>query len=262
MGALRTRHDDFHAFGGRLSDHGLDAALAEPCSHAEAAAIFTAARSGRGASPDEAAKFGSHLMLEFGRWDAHRGWTKQLHLGALRGVNTRLLKRLGPDTGFDSIGDFPQVRPLGRYLDALEATGELPRMVIYNANPADSYAFAAMAGNFQGGPVAGKVQFGSGWWFLDQKEAMERQLGALSNVGLLSRFVGMLTDSRSFLSYPRHEYFRRVLCNVLGAQVERGELPADTELVGGMVRRICFANARDYFGLELDPAFSPVRAEP
>ena len=262
MGALKTRHDDFHAFGGRLSDHGLDAALAEPCSHAEAAAIFTAARSGRGASPDEAAKFGSHLMLEFGRWDAHRGWTKQLHLGALRGVNTRLLKRLGPDTGFDSIGDFPQVRPLGRYLDALEATGELPRMVIYNANPADSYAFAAMAGNFQGGPVAGKVQFGSGWWFLDQKEAMERQLGALSNVGLLSRFVGMLTDSRSFLSYPRHEYFRRVLCNVLGAQVERGELPADTELVGGMVRRICFANARDYFGLELDPAFSPVRAEP
>jgi glucuronate isomerase len=154
------------------------------------------------------------------------------------------------------------VRPLGRYLDALEATGELPRMVIYNANPADNYAFAAMAGNFQDGPVAGKVQFGSGWWFLDQKEAMEWQLGALSNVGLLSRFVGMLTDSRSFLSYPRHEYFRRVLCNVLGAQVERGELPADTELVGGMVRRICFANARDYFGLELDPAFSPVRAEP
>jgi glucuronate isomerase len=256
VGALRTRHEDFHAIGCRLSDHGMEAALAEPCSHAEAAAVFKAAREGRAANPGDAAKFGSYLMLEFGRWDARRAWTKQLHLGAIRGVNSRLLGRLGPDTGFDSIGDFPQARSLARYLDSLDETGELPRMVLYNANPSDNYVFASMAGNFQEGPAAGKIQFGSGWWFLDQREAMEWQLGALASIGLLSRFVGMLTDSRSFMSYPRHEYFRRVLCNFLGAQVERGELPSDLRLVGEMARRICFANARDYFGLELDPAFA------
>jgi glucuronate isomerase len=255
VGALKTRHDDFHAAGGRLSDHGMEVALAEPCTPAEAAAIFQSAREGRAASPADAAKFGSFLMLEFGRWDAARGWTKQLHLGALRSANTRLLRQLGPDTGFDSIGDFPQTRSLGRYLDALDSSGELPRMVLYNLNPADNYAFATMAGNFQEGPVPGKVQFGSGWWFLDQKEAMEWQLSALAHIGLLSRFVGMLTDSRNFLCYTRHEYFRRVLCNLLGAQMESGELPADGPLVGGMVKRICFANARDFFGLELDPAF-------
>jgi glucuronate isomerase len=256
LGALKRRHDDFHAFGARLSDHGMETALAEPCTHAEAASVFKAARGGRAATPAEAARYGSFLMLEFGRWDAHRGWTKQLHLGALRNVNTRLLKSLGPNTGFDSVGDFPQAGPLGRYLDALDATGELPRTVIYNLNPADNYAFATMAGNFQDGSVAGKVQFGSGWWFLDQKEAMEWQMGALANIGLLGRFVGMLSDSRNFLCYTRHEYFRRVLCNLLGSQMERGELPADMALVGGAVRRICFANARDYFGLELDPAFA------
>jgi glucuronate isomerase len=256
LGALKRRHDDFHAFGGRLSDHGMETALAEPCTHAEASSIFKAARGGRGATHGDAAKFGSFLMLQFGRWDAHRGWTKQLHLGALRNVNTRLLRALGPNTGFDSVGDFPQVGPLGRYLDALDATGELPRTVIYNLNPADNYAFATMAGNFQDGSIAGKVQFGSGWWFLDQKEAMEWQLGALANIGLLGRFVGMLSDSRNFLCYTRHEYFRRVLCNVLGGQIERGELPSDTRLVGDVVRRICFANAREYFGLELDPAFA------
>jgi glucuronate isomerase len=256
LGALKARHNDFHAAGCRLSDHGMEAALAEPCSHAAAAAIFIAARGGRAAGANAAAKFGSYLMLEFGRWDARHGWTKQLHLGALRNANTRLHHRLGASTGHDSIGDFPQVRALGRYLDALDATGELPRMVLYNVNPSDNYAFATMAGNFQDGSVAGKIQFGGAWWFLDQKEGMEWQLNALSNIGLLSRFVGMLTDSRSFLSYPRHEYFRRVLCNLLGSQIERGELPRDLGLVGGMVRRICFANARDYFGLELDPEFS------
>jgi glucuronate isomerase len=256
LGALKSRHDDFHAIGGRVSDHGMETVPSEPCTHAEASAIFDAARSGRGAGPSDAAKFGSFLMLEFGRWDARRGWTKQLHLGALRGINTRLRLKLGPDKGFDSIGDFSHVRPLARYLDSLDATGELPRMVLYNLNPADNYAFATMAGIFQDGSVAGKIQYGSGWWFLDQKEAMEWQLGALSNVSLLSRFVGMLTDSRSFLSYTRHEYFRRVLCNLLGGQIDRGELPADPGLVGAMVRRICFANARDYFRLELDPAFS------
>ncbi|MBI2518581.1 MAG: glucuronate isomerase [Opitutae bacterium] len=256
LAALKKRHDDFHAAGGRLSDHGLETALGEPCTHAEAQAVFAAARAGRAATPAEWAKYGSYLMLEFGRWDAKRGWTKQLHLGALRNNNTRLLKQLGPDTGFDSIGDFPQARALSCYLDALDATGELPRTVLYNLNPADNYVFATMIGNFQDGSVAGKVQFGSGWWFLDQKGAMEWQLNALSNLGLLSRFVGMLTDSRSFLSYTRHEYFRRVLCNLLGAEMERGELPDDRALVGGMVKAICFANARDYFRLELDPVFA------
>jgi glucuronate isomerase len=256
LAALKRRHDDFHAFGARLSDHGLETALAEPCTHAQASAVFKAALGGRAAAPEEAARYGSFLMLEFGRWDAHRGWTKQLHLGALRNVNTRLLGGLGANTGFDSIGDTPQVGPLGRYLDALDRTGQLPRTVIYNLNPAENYAFASMAGNFQDGSVAGKVQFGAGWWFLDQKEAMEWQLRALANIGLLGRFVGMLSDSRNFLCYTRHEYFRRVLCNLLGSQVEAGELPDDTALVGAMVRRICFSNARGYFGLELDPGFA------
>jgi glucuronate isomerase len=253
LGALKARHDAFHAQGCRLSDHGLETALAEGCTPAQARTVFDAARSGRAASPEEAARFGSFLMLEFGRWDAHRGWTKQLHLGALRNANTRLLGRLGPNTGFDSIGDFGQARALGRYLDALDRTDELPRMVLYNVNPSDNYAFASMAGNFQDGSIAGKVQFGGGWWFLDQKEGMEWQLNALSNIGLLSRFVGMLTDSRSFMSYPRHEYFRRVLCDLLGGQMERGELPSEMSLVGSMVRQICFANAKDFFRLELDP---------
>jgi glucuronate isomerase len=256
LAALKKRHDDFHAFGGRLSDHGMETAFAEPCTAAEAKAIFDAARSGRAATPAGLAQFSSFLMLELGRLDAARGWTKQLHLGALRSTNTRLLAKLGPDTGFDSIGDFTQARALSRYLDALDATGELPRTVLYNLNPADNYVFATMAGNFQDGSIAGKIQFGSGWWFLDQKEAMEWQLNALSNNGLLRRFVGMLTDSRSFLSYTRHEYFRRVLCNLLGGEMERGELPADRELVGAMVREICFSNARDYFRLGLDAGYA------
>ncbi len=254
--ALKKRHDDFHAVGGRLSDHGLERCYAESCTAAEAKAIFTAARRGKAASPVQQAKFASFLMLEFGRWDAQRGWTKQLHLGALRSNNTRLLGKLGPDTGFDSIGDFSQTRALSRYLDTLDATNELPRTVLYNVNPADNYAFATMIGNFQDGTIPGKMQFGSGWWFLDQKEGMEWQMNALSNLGLLSRFVGILTDSRSFLSYPRHEYFRRTLCNLLGAEMERGEIPADRALVGRMVKNICFANARDYFRLKLDPAYA------
>jgi len=259
LATLKKRHDDFHAFGGRLSDHGMETAFAEPCTPAEAKAIFDAARNGRAATAAELAQFSSFLMLELGRWDAARGWTKQLHLGALRNANTRLLSKLGADTGFDSIGDFAQTRALARYLDQLDTTGELPRTVLYNLNPADNYAFSTMIGNYQDGSVAGKMQFGSGWWYLDQKEAMEWQLNALSNNGLLRRFVGMLTDSRSFLSYTRHEYFRRVLCNLLGAEMERGELPADRELVGALVREVCFANARDYFRLELDPAFAGAR---
>ncbi|HWA27757.1 MAG TPA: glucuronate isomerase [Lacunisphaera sp.] len=256
LAALEKRHAAFHAIGGRLSDHGMESCYAEPCTPAEAKAIFTAARKGKAANAAQHAKFVSYLMLEFGRWDAKRGWTKQLHLGALRNNNTRLLAKLGPDTGFDSIGDFPQTRALSRYLDTLDSTDELPRTVLYNLNPADNYAFATMIGNFQDGSVPGKMQFGSGWWFLDQKEAMEWQLNALSNLGLLSRFVGMLTDSRSFLSYTRHEYFRRTLCNLLGAEMERGEIPNDRALVGGMVKNICFANARDYFRLGLDATYA------
>lgn len=255
LSALKKRHDDFHAIGARVSDHGMENCYAEPCTATEAKAIFDAARAGRAASLTDQAKFASFMMLEFGRWDAKKGWTKQLHLGALRNNNTRLLTKLGPDTGFDSIGDFAQTRALSRYLDTLDSTDELPRTVLYNLNPADNYAFATMIGNFQDGSVPGKMQFGSGWWFLDQKEAMEWQMNALSNQGLLSRFVGMLTDSRSFLSYTRHEYFRRTLCNLIGTEMERGEIPNDRELVGPMVRRICFANAREYFRLELDPSF-------
>ncbi|RXK54861.1 glucuronate isomerase [Oleiharenicola lentus] len=256
LDALEKRHAAFHAVGGRLSDHGMESCYADPCTAAEAKAIFDAARAGRAANAADYAKFASFLMIQLGRWDAKRGWTKQLHLGALRNNNTRLLTKLGADTGFDSIGDFPQARALSTYLNALDTTGELPRTVLYNLNPADNYAFATMIGNFQDGSVPGKMQFGSGWWFLDQKEAMEWQINALSNLGLLSRFVGMLTDSRSFLSYPRHEYFRRTLCNLLGHDMERGEIPHDRALVGGMVKNICFANARDYFRLELDPSFA------
>jgi glucuronate isomerase len=193
------------------------------------------------------------MMLYFGHLDAEKGWTKQLHLGALRNANTRLLQQLGPDTGSDSIGDWPQAEALGRYLDVLDREHALPKTILYNVNPADNYVLATMIGNFQDGSVAGKIQFGSGWWFLDQKEAMQWQINALSNAGLLSRFIGMTTDSRSFMSYPRHEYFRRVLCNMLGADMESGELPYDEALVGGMVRNICFENARQYLGLELDP---------
>lgn len=188
------------------------------------------------------------MMLFFGRLDADKGWTKQLHLGALRNNNTRLREQLGPDTGFDSIGDFPQAAALAAYLDALDREEALPKTIIYCSNPNDNFVFGTMLGNFQDGTIPGKIQFGSGWWFLDQKEAMEWQINALSNLGLLSRFVGMVTDSRSFMSYPRHEYFRRVLCNLLGRDLENGELPNDDLLLGPMIRNICYGNARGYFG--------------
>ncbi len=251
LDALRQRHDVFHQHGCRLSDHGISHCFADFPSEAVAARIFDTARSGLAATPAEHEQFASMLMLYFGHLDAEKGWTKQLHLGARRNANTKRLQQLGPDTGFDSIGDWPQTDALGRYLDRLDEENALPRMIIYALNPADNYAIATMAGNFQAGPVAGKIQLGSGWWFLDQKEAMEWQMNALSNNGLLSRFVGMLTDSRSFMSYPRHEYFRRVLSNLVGEDMDRGELPDDFELVGGMVKAICFGNAKNYLGLTL-----------
>jgi glucuronate isomerase len=249
--ALKKRHDYFHAQGGRLSDHGLAHCFASPCSEKQAGAIFDRARSGEAASSDEYEQFASFLMLFFGRLDAEKGWTKQLHLGALRSVNTCRLRDLGPDTGFDCIGDWPQAESFCAYLDLLEKEHALPKMILYNLNPADNYIFATAAGCFQDGEVPDKIQWGSAWWFLDQKDAMEWQLKALSNTGLLSRFVGMVTDSRSFMSLPRHEYYRRVLCNLLGSEMENGELPNDEKMIGGMVRNICFENARQFLGLEV-----------
>ena len=248
--ALKSRHDFFHSLGGRLSDHGLDTAFADFCSEADAAAIFDRARSGRSAGVDDYRKFATFLMLFFGRLDAQKGWTKQLHLGAYRSANTRKLAELGPDTGFDSMGDWNQIAPLGAYLNQLESESLLPRIIIYNVNPVQNYAFATMAGNFQDGTIPGKIQFGSGWWFVDQKEGMEMQMNALSNTGLLSRFVGMLTDSRSFLSFPRHEYFRRTLCNLIGNDVEAGLLPDREDWLGPMIGNICYGNARQYLGLD------------
>lgn len=247
LDALQKRHDAFHQHGCRLSDHGIDLCFAEPCTHEEAEAIFRKVHKGADATPHEAAKFASLLMLFFAELDAEKGWTKQLHLGALRNANSRMFKALGRDTGFDSIGDWRQAGPLVNYLDRLDRDSKLPKMIVYNLNPADDYIFATLIGNFQDGSVAGKVQFGSAWWFLDQKEGIEWQLNALSNCGLLSRFVGMITDSRSFMSFPRHEYFRRVLCNLVGAEMENGLLPDSMELVGSMVRNICFNNAVQYF---------------
>lgn len=253
--ALEQRHADFHAVEGRISDHGIETALASPCSLAADRTIFKKVRDGQVPTADEQIGFGSLLMLEFGRWDAKRGWTKQLHLGAMRNNNPRMLHNLGPDTGFDSIGDYPQAQTLSRYLASLDDTNELPKMVIYNLNPADNYMVGTMIGNFQDGSTPSKIQFGSGWWFLDQKEAREWQLTTLSNLGLLSRFVGMLTDARSFMSFPRHAYFRRTLCNLLGQEITNGELPTDFELVGGIVKNICFGNAVNHFGLEVDAAY-------
>ena len=250
LDAITQRHDYFHSIGCRLSDHGLDYAYSDLPSESVAEAIFDAARDGIPASPTEHAQFAAFLMLFFGQLDAAKGWTKQMHLGARRNNNTRGFRACGADTGFDSIGDWPQVESLGRYLDRLDRTGGLPRMILYNNNPNDNYTFATMLGNFQDGVIPGKMQFGSGWWYLDQKEAMEWQLNCLSNVGLLSRFVGMLTDSRSFMSYPRHEYFRRVLCNLLGREMASGEVPNDYGLVGGLVEKLCFRNVRDHLRLE------------
>ncbi len=251
LAALKKRHDFFHDLGGRLSDHGLSYCYADDCTQAEAEAAFNDARAGRTVDPRIADRFRAFLMIYFGHLDADRGWTKQLHLGALRNNNTRLFEKLGPDIGCDSIGDWPQAQPLARYLARLDRDNRLPRTILYNLNPADNYVFATMIGNFQDGAIAGKVQYGSGWWFLDQKEGMEWQINALSNLGLLSRFVGMLTDSRSFVSYARHEYFRRILCNMIGRDVVNGELPHDIKLLSQMVRNICFDNARHYFGFEL-----------
>jgi glucuronate isomerase len=250
LDALKSRHDAFHAVGGRMSDHGLPYCYAAPCTEHEAANIFAKVRAGQPASTGEHEQFASFLMLFFGNLDSEKKWTKQLHLGALRSVNTRRISELGPDTGFDNIGDYPQATALCAYLDLLERENSLPKMILYNVNPTDNYLFATIAGSFNDGVTPGKIQYGSAWWFLDQKDGIEQQLNALSNTGLLSRFVGMVTDSRSFMSFPRHEYFRRVLCNLLGSEMERGELPNDVPMIGEMIRAICFSNAREFLQLQ------------
>ncbi|MFN3649766.1 MAG: glucuronate isomerase [Armatimonadota bacterium] len=255
--ALEQRHAYFHELGCRLSDHGLSHAYADFPGEGEAAAIFAQARAGRAADSQQHGRFAAHLMLFFGRLNARRGWTQQLHLGPLRNAASRGYRLIGPDTGFDSIGDWPQAQSLAAYLDRLDQEDSLPKVILYNNNPTDNYVFATMAGNFQDGITPGKMQFGSGWWYLDTREGIEWQLNALSNCGLLSRFIGMLTDSRSFLSFPRHEYFRRVLCDLIGRDIERGEIPNDDSLVGPMIENICYHNARSYLGLEI-PAASEV----
>jgi glucuronate isomerase len=251
LDALGSRHQQFHEMGCRLSDHGLPYCCAADCTEREAAEVFDKVRAGKGVSATEHEQFASYMMLFFGRLDAERGWTKQLHLGALRNVNTRAFEAIGPNTGFDSIGDWPQALRLRNYLNHLEAENLLPKVILYNSNPADNHVFATMAGNFHGNSAANKVRHGSGWWFLDQKEGIESQLDTLSNTGLLSSFIGMVTDSRSFMSYPRHEYFRRVLCNMLGRDMEAELIPNDKTMIGGIIKNICFANAKEFLGLEV-----------
>lgn len=245
--ALRIRHTYFHINGSRLSDHGLDTAYAEDYTNDEINPIFEKLLSQKELNVMEVLKFKSAMMYEFAIMDFDHGWVQQLHIGALRNTNSRMFRLLGADTGLDSIGDYEIARPLAKFLNRLDQENKLPKTIIYNLNPADNELMASMTGNFQDGSTPGKIQYGSAWWFLDQKSGMERQIDALSNMGLLSRFVGMLTDSRSFLSYPRHEYFRRALCAILGDEIEKGFIPNDLDLVGNMVRDISYRNARNYF---------------
>jgi glucuronate isomerase len=250
--ALRARHEYFHQMGCRLSDHGIEETYAEDFTEKQAAGIFRRARAGGPVKPEEIPVFKSAVLYELAVMDAQAGWTQQVHLGALRNNNTRMMSRIGPDSGFDAIGDFPLGRALVRFLDRLDEKDLLARTIVYVMNPADNEMIASIVGCFQNGSVPGKMQFGSAWWFNDQKDGMERQMTALANLGLLARFVGMLTDSRSFLSYLRHEYFRRILCNLLGRDVDAGALPEDYGLLGGIVQDICYRNAVNYFGIAVE----------
>jgi len=246
--ALQNRHDFFASMGCSVSDHGLEEIYVEDFTGQEIEAIFTKVHAGKELNLLEQRKFKSCMLLHFAEWDWEKGWVQQYHLGALRNNNSRMLSKLGPDTGWDSIGDFSQASALSKFLNKLDSEDKLAKTIIYNLNPADNELMASMIGNFNDGSVAGKIQFGSGWWFLDQKDGIIKQLNALSNMGLVSRFVGMLTDSRSFLSFPRHEYFRRILCNLFGDEIENGELPNDTKWVGQIIQDICYNNANEYFG--------------
>jgi glucuronate isomerase len=245
--ALEKRHDYFHAEGCRLSDHGLENFYAADYNARDINVIFKRLRTGNNLAPAETDMYRSAILYDLAVMDHDKGWTQQFHIGALRNNNTRMFYEKGPDAGYDSIGDFPVALPMARFLDRLEICGKLAKTIIYNLNPADNDVIAAMIGNFQDASLPGKIQWGSGWWFNDQKDGIEAQLKILSNHGLLSRFVGMLTDSRSFLSYPRHEYFRRILCNLIGLDVENGELPDDKPLLAKLVKDISYNNARNYF---------------
>lgn len=245
--ALYKRIDYFHANGCRLADHGLEQMYAEEFTDQELDQVLKNKLEGKSITAEAAKKFMSGVLYYLAYRYAEKGWVQQFHLGALRNNNRRLLDKLGPDTGFDSIGDLDQAIPLSRFLNRMDTEDKLAKTILYNLNPRDNEVLATMIGNYNDGTVQGKMQFGSGWWFLDQKDGMEKQLNALSNMGLLSSFVGMLTDSRSFLSFPRHEYFRRLLCNLIGRDVHNGELPNDTKWLGEIVSNICYHNAKNYF---------------
>jgi len=246
--ALENRIDFFNENGCKLSDHGLEQLYYFEDDKYNLADLFDKVKSHQKLSQNEVAFFKAKTMLSLGKMYHKKGWTQQLHLGAIRNNNKRLLSELGPDTGFDSIGDFSQAKALSGFLNTLDSTNQLTKTIVYNLNPADNEVFATMVGNFNDGTIKGKVQFGAAWWFLDQKDGMQKQIETLSNQGLLSCFVGMLTDSRSFLSFPRHEYFRRILCNIIGKDVQNSELPNDEEFLGKIVSDICYNNAKDYFG--------------
>jgi len=250
IAALRNRHAFFAENKCGVSDHGLEEIYAEDYTQTEIVGIFAKVRSGGILSLEERKKFKSAMLVNFAEWDCEAGWVQQFHLGALRNNNSRMLQQLGPDTGWDSIGDFSQAKALSKFLNRLDTNNQLAKTIVYNLNPADNELMATMIGNFNDGSVAGKVQWGSAWWFLDQKDGMIKQINALSNMGLLSKFIGMLTDSRSFLSFPRHEYFRRLLCNLFGEEIENGELPNDIAWVGQVIQDICYNNAKNYFNLQ------------
>jgi glucuronate isomerase len=247
--SLISRQYYFHELGCRISDHGLETIYVEDFTEGEISRIFLKIRSGKNLLQEEILKFKSALLIFFAKQDYNRGWTQQFHLGAIRNNNGKMFELLGSDKGFDSVGDFEMARPISKFLGQLSTDNKLTKTIFYNLNPRDNELLTTMMGNFNDGITPGKMQFGSGWWFLDQKDGMTRQINALSSMGMLSRFVGMLTDSRSFLSYPRHEYFRRILCNLIGQDVENGELPNDIELLGQMVSNISYYNAKNYFKL-------------
>jgi glucuronate isomerase len=246
--ALRVRHEFFASVGCKLSDHGIEEFYAEDYTQTEIEAIFNKVYGGKELTKEEIVKFKSAMLVEFAVMDWETGWTQQFHFGAIRDNNSRLFKSLGPDTGFDSIGDFTVAKAMSKFLNRLDTDNKLAKTILYNLNPRDNDLITTMIGNFQDGSVSGKIQFGSGWWFLDQEIGMTAQMNSLSVLGLLSRFVGMLTDSRSFLSYPRHEYFRRILCNLIGTDVEKGKLPAsELAFLGQMVEDISYNNANNFF---------------